>query len=126
MLAAQTAWVRGMPFSRHVTIHWAKLGVPDAAAAAATGAFLTAARDWLRKQGLPFAYAYSRENSGENGAHTHILAHLPPGTFWAFQRSKRWLERISGKPYLRVEYERIAYAGRAVAASSCPTCMPRT
>ncbi|QBM77409.1 hypothetical protein E2E30_17770 [Sphingomonas sp. AAP5] len=97
--AAQTAWRRGLAFNCHVTIHWAKLGVADDATAAATGAFLTCARDCLRKQGLPFAYAYVRENSGDNGAHSHILAHLPPGTRWAFQRSKRWLERISGKPY---------------------------
>ena len=97
--AAQTAWRRGLPFNCHVTIHWAKLGVADDATAAATGAFLTCARDWLRKRGLPFAYAYSREKSGDNGAHTHILAHLPPGTPWAFQRSKRWLERICGGPY---------------------------
>jgi hypothetical protein len=97
---AQTACLRGLPFNCHVTIHWAKLGVADHATAAATGAFLTCARDWLRKRGLPFAYAYSRENSGDNGAHTHILAHLPPGTPWAFQRSKRWLERVCGSPYL--------------------------
>ena len=97
--AAQTAWRLGLPFNCHVTIHWAKLGVADDATAAATGAFLTLVRDWLRKLGLPFAYAYAREKSGDNGAHTHILAHLPPGAPWSFQRSKRWLERITGEPY---------------------------
>ena len=97
--AAETAWRRGFPLNCHVIVHWAKLGVPDAAAAAATAAFLTSVRDWLRKRGLTLAYVYARENSEENGAHTHILAHLPPGTPWAFQRSKRWLERITGEPY---------------------------
>ncbi|WP_353204295.1 hypothetical protein, partial [Sphingomonas sp.] len=59
-----------------------------------------------------------RENSGDNGAHTHILAHLPPGAPWSFQRSKRWLERITGKPYftggIRTHRIRGTVGGRVV------------
>ncbi len=97
--AAQTAWRIGFPFNCHVTIHWEKMGVTDDRAAAATGALLTLVRDWLRKQGLPFAYAYVRENGDGKGSHVHILAHLPPGARWGYQRSRRWLEGITERPY---------------------------
>lgn len=98
-MAAQTAWRRGIPFNSHITVHWAKLGVHDNDAAAATGALLTLLRDWLRKQGLPFAYAYARENGDTKGSHVHILAYLPPGAEWNSQRSRRWLMRVADGPY---------------------------
>jgi len=97
--AAETAWRSGIPFNSHVTVHWAKLGLADDEAAPATGALLTLLRDWLRKQGLPFAYAYARENGATKGSHVHILAHLPPGAGWNSQRSRRWLKRIADGPY---------------------------
>ena len=97
--AAQAAMRLGIPLNAHVTIHWERLRVSDGAAAAATGAFLTRVRDWLRKQGLPFAYAYARENGDGKGSHVHILAHLPAGADWASHRSKRWLSAIAGGFY---------------------------
>jgi hypothetical protein len=97
--AAQSAAAMGLPLNAHVTIHWERQGVPDSAAAKATGSFLTCVRDWLRKQGLPFAYAYARENGDGKGSHVHILLHLPPGSRWHFQRSRRWLEAVSGGRY---------------------------
>lgn len=97
--AARAAWQRGLAFNCHVTIDWSLLGVDDADAAKATGAFLTRVRDWLRKQGEPFAYAYVRENGHKMGSHVHILAHMPPGYNWAYHRSLKWLEGVTGKPY---------------------------
>jgi hypothetical protein len=117
--AAQSAMRVGVPLNAHVTIHWERLGVPDSTAAAATGAFLTRVRDWLRKQGLPFAYAYARENGQGKGSHVHILAHLPAGADWAPHRSRRWLRAIAGGFYQAGRSSLTArwHAGRAGDAS---------
>lgn len=98
---AETAVARGMPLNAHITIHWERLGVTDAAAGAATGAFLTYARDWLRKQEHAFAYVYSRENGDGKGSHVHMLAHLPSDADWGFHRTRPWLEAISDAAYVQ-------------------------
>ncbi|NNC73163.1 MAG: hypothetical protein HKN78_09860, partial [Sphingomonadaceae bacterium] len=53
--AARRACAIGLPFNRHVTIHLERAGVPDAEAAVAIGAYLTLARDFLRKRGWVLA-----------------------------------------------------------------------
>lgn len=63
---------------------------------AATTAFLKAYRDWL---GGSTAYLWVRENGDGKGSHVHILAHLPVGRRWHGARARRWIERITGKPY---------------------------
>jgi hypothetical protein len=98
--AAHRACAIGLPFNRHVTIHWERAGVADAKAAGAIGAYLTLARDWLRKRGWGFAYSWVRENGDDKGSHVHILMHIDPAIaqpFTAMQR--RWLRRVTGKPY---------------------------
>ena len=45
--AAQFAAAIGLPFNRHVTIHWERAGIADNRAAAATGYFLKLASDRL-------------------------------------------------------------------------------
>jgi hypothetical protein len=105
--------------NRHVTIHWEAAGVPDSRAAAATGAFLTLARDWLRKRGAPFAWIFVRENGDGKGSHVHILLHLPAGTRLG-NMQRRWLRAITGKSYRArtIKTERIG--GTAGAARSAP------
>ncbi len=88
--AAQYATAIGLPFNRHVTIHWERAGVPDNRAAAATGRFLKLAGDWIAKRGsnlinnqnkskrpARIAWAWVRENGDRKGSHVHILLHVP-------------------------------------------------
>ncbi len=84
------------PFNRHITVHWEAAGVPDGEAMAATTAFLKCLRDWT---GGRTAYVWVRENGDGKGSHLHILAHVPLVKTWHFALARRWLGRITGKPY---------------------------
>ena len=87
-----------LPFNRHVTIHWETAGIPDSEAAAATGRYLKLLGDWVAKHGGRIAWAWVRENGDGKGSHVHILIHIPACIrFGPMQR--RWLGRITGKPY---------------------------
>lgn len=93
-----TAKAIGRALNRHITVHWQSAGIPDERAAAATTAFLKYFREWL---GHATAYVWARENGEGKGSHVHILAHLPAGMRMDGARSRRWLERITGRPYRR-------------------------
>lgn len=115
--AAQFAAAIGLPFNRHVTIHWERAGIADNRAAAATGYFLKLGSDRLAKlvckvvkktgenrTALPrLAWAWVRENDaggeGPKGSHVHILLHVPAELTWSGWRVRRWLERITGHRY---------------------------
>ena len=49
------------------------------------------------------------------GSHVHILMHVPLGAAWTYWRSRRWLERVTGRPYRKgvIHTSRIAGAVRA-------------
>lgn len=89
-----------MPLTRFVTIHWERQGVPHGKGGQATSALLDKMRRAMAKRGLPFAYVWSRENSGHggNGDHVHILVHIRPYEGWT-QAARRWMVAISGQPY---------------------------
>ena len=110
LAAAHRARDLGLPLNRHITVHWEAAGVPDSRAMAATTAFLKSLRDWL---GAETAYLWTRENGDGKGSHVHILAHLPAGRRWHGARGRRWIERISGKPYIAgvIKTRRIGGAG---------------
>lgn len=114
----------GLPPNRHWTVHWTRLGVADEMACRATGALLTLVRDWLRKQGHRFACIWVRENDngdGSKGSHAHILLHVPPGVRWCGWRNRRWLERVSGRPYVsRATCTRLI-AGHKSAGTASPS-----
>jgi hypothetical protein len=100
-----------------VTVHWEAAGVPDCHSAKATAAFLTLARDWLRKCGKPFAWAWVRENGYAKGSHVHILMHCPPELARAFSgMQRRWLRRVTGRPY-RARVIRTARIGGSLRAA---------
>lgn len=98
ILAAHVAERIGQPFTRMVTVHWERAGIPDHAAAAATGRLTKLASDWSRRQGSPILWAWTRENDHGKGSHLHMLiacpAALPIGRMW-----RRWLRSITGQPY---------------------------
>lgn len=103
MAAAAFALQIGLPLNRHLTVHWARAGIDDAGAAAATGAFLKRARQLFQKRGEPFAYVWVRENDGgdaSKGSHAHLLLHVPPRMARRFTRlQRRWLRQVTGQPY---------------------------
>lgn len=94
--AAQTAIMLGLPFTRHITVHWETAGIRDAQAGAATTAFLKYLREWLRGA---TAYLWARENGEGKGSHLHILAHIPDGRQMSGAQSRRWIMQVSGQPY---------------------------
>jgi hypothetical protein len=86
--AAQRAMAIGMPFNRHLTVHWEKSGLTDLQAAEATGRMLKLITDWARKKACAAPYAWVRENGPAKGSHVHILLHLPDGL--AMSLTRRW------------------------------------
>ena len=93
----------GLPLNRHWTVHWSKAGLTDDQACAATTTLLTLVRDWLRKQGNRFACVWVRENDHgdrSKGSHVHILLHVPAELRWCGWRNRRWLVRVTGRPYV--------------------------
>jgi hypothetical protein len=78
----------GMPFNRHLTVHWEKSGLTDLEAAKATGRMLKLIKDWARNKACAVSYAWVRENGLDKGTHVHILLHLPNGL--AMSLTRRW------------------------------------
>ncbi len=91
--AAQRAMAIGLPFNRHLTVHWAKAALTDRQAAAATSRLVKLIRDWARKLGGEVAYAWLRENGHGKGSHSHILLHIPDGL--KLSLSRRWYRRVT-------------------------------
>lgn len=126
--AAQFAAAAGMPFNRHLTIHWQQAGIADERSAWATGRFLKLAGDWIarrggfefnQKQSSRFAWAWVRENGDRKGSHVHILLHLPAGTRIG-DMQRRWLRAITGRPYSASTIKTARIGGTAGAAQSAP------
>lgn len=100
MTAAAFSLAIGKPLTRHWTVRLERQGISDKGAVEAIGRLLTLLRDHVRKTtGGEIAYIWERENAPTIGSHVHILLHLPAGYALRGHRSRRWLERISGKPY---------------------------
>lgn len=127
MEAAQFA-AAGMPFNRHLTIHWQQAGIPDERVAWATARFLKLASDWIskrgafelnRKQSSRIAWAWVRENGERKGSHVHILLHLPTGLRIG-NMQRRWLRSISGQHYSPRTIKTARIGGTAGAAQSAP------
>lgn len=137
--AAQFAAAIGLPFNRHVTIHWEQARVPDCRAAWATGRFLKMAGDWIAKRGGRIAWAWVRENGDCKGSHVHILLHMPSHLITGKNGSglagdntarkhrarlgnmpRRWLRSITGKPYRAGTIKTGRIGGTAGAVLSAP------
>jgi hypothetical protein len=86
--AAQKAMAIGMPYNRHLVVHWEKGGLSDAQGAAATGRLLKLITDWVRGRGCAAPYVWVRENGSDKGSHVHILLHMPDGL--GMRLTRRW------------------------------------
>ena len=94
--AARWSIAAGMPFNRHLTVHWAMGGVADKRAAAATGRMVKLIGDWVKKRSGRYAYSWVREMGPRQGSHVHILLHVPKGIRLGHMTS-RWFKAIAGK-----------------------------
>lgn len=117
--AAEFAVATGMPFNRHITIHWQQAGIPDERAAWATGRFLKLAGDWIARRGGRFAWAWVRESGARKGSHVHILMHLPSAASIG-RLQRRWIRSITGQPYRASTIKTARIGGTAGAAQSAP------
>ena len=78
---------QGMPLTAHVTIH---LRLAESFTTETWPAFQTDLLDkasrWLRRKGIPVAFAWVRENGPVKGEHLHLALHLPQPMWGAFKR----------------------------------------
>jgi hypothetical protein len=90
----------GLPFTRMISIHWERAGVPLAGMAKATGRFTDLMSKALARHGSGTAWLWTHENGDGKGGHCHLIAHVPADlvpVVTALQRG--WLRRITGQPY---------------------------
>lgn len=101
MDAADRAIACGRPFNRFLTLLWQRGGIDEREAVAATTAFLKLASDWMRTGGGRLCWAYTMESGARNGAHAHILLHVPPHLDRQFRvMPRRWATRLLGGFYV--------------------------
>ncbi len=114
--AAQRAMAIGLPFNRHLTVHWRTAGLTDAEAASATGRLVKLILDWARRHGGT-AYAWVRENGHRRRSHTHILLHVPRGLKLGL--TTRWYRLSTGqKGRIPNAVKTVCIGGNAEAAFS--------
>lgn len=90
----------GLPFTRMISIHWKAAGVPLESMADATGKFKESLVRWLHRRGYQTAWLWVHENAGDKGWHCHLLAYVPADLVPKLVAAqKRWLRRITGRPY---------------------------
>jgi hypothetical protein len=78
--AVHFARLIGLPLVAHLTIHWAYADVGDDADGKLFAKVREGLDKWLRRQGIVFAAAWSRERMSGGQAevvHCHLLFHLP-------------------------------------------------
>ncbi len=92
-------WI-GQPFTRMITIHWESAGVPLVNMVQATSRFVDLLSKTLARHGCETTWLWVLENGDDKGGHCHLLAHVPADLVQIVtDRQKRWLRRITGKPY---------------------------
>lgn len=74
------------------------MGLTDREAMAATTAFLKYLRELLKGD---TAYVWTREKGDGKGSHLHVLAYFPESRKWNGWIARRWVERITGNPYVQ-------------------------
>lgn len=93
--AAYAAWQIGQPLNRFITILWERGGIDPRNNAAATGKFIKLAKDWARRHGYNMCWAWVQEHGEVNGAHVHILLHVPSELAHQFSPMPlRWVKQI--------------------------------
>lgn len=100
--AAERAQAAGKSFNRFITILWQRGGIDERDATRATQRFLKLVGDWLRLRGEMFCWAYVHEWGKVNGAHVHILMHVPARLDSEFSRMpRRWVKKLLPLGYVK-------------------------
>ena len=118
--AANRATDAGLPFNRFITILWQRGGIDAVKNATLTGAFIKRVADWLRPNSHPLAWAWVQENSRKNGAHVHIVLHVPPALDALFRtKPLKWVKAMLPSRYVAgvIQCQRIRGAGRSADVS---------
>jgi hypothetical protein len=98
---ASRAGAAGTPFNRFITLLWERGGLAGADATAATRSFVKLASDWMRLPPRRLCWAYVHEWGARNGAHAHVLLHVPPDLKSAFGRMPlQWAKSILPSRYV--------------------------
>lgn len=93
--AAERALEVGRPFNRFVTILWERGGIASGENAGTTGRFVKLASDWARRRGYRLPWAWVQEHGPVNGAHVHMLLHVPPDLDPLFRPMPlRWVKHL--------------------------------
>lgn len=96
--AVEVAEALGKPFNRWITITWERNGIEPRDNAGATGRFIKLASDWMRARGHRLVWAWVQEWSDQNGAHVHMLLHVPPALAPLFSpMPNRWVRTVLGR-----------------------------
>jgi hypothetical protein len=99
--AAYVAYQIGQPLNRFITILWERGGIDPRDNAAVTGHFIKLAKDWARRHGYKMCWAWVQEHGEINGAHIHILLHVPCALAKQFSPMPlRWIKQILPGAYV--------------------------
>jgi hypothetical protein len=99
--AAQEAAAQGQPFNRFMTLLWEEGGIAACESVKATGRFIKLASDWAQRHGYRMIWAWVQEWGAVNGAHIHLLLHVPRHLDWQFRHMPRkWAKRCLGGRYV--------------------------
>lgn len=100
--ATERAHAAGKSFNRFITILWQRGGIDEQDATRATQRFLKLVGDWLRLRGEMFCWTYVHEWGRVNGAHVHILMHVPARLDSEFSRMpRRWVQKLLPLGYVK-------------------------
>lgn len=96
--ATGVALAIGMPFNRFATLAFGKCGIDAKDCVAATGEWITLAREWFAGHGLPMPWAWVQEWGSVNLAHCHVLFHVPPEFDDLFRgKAAQWARHVIAK-----------------------------
>ncbi len=83
------------PFNRFITTLWERAGIDPFECVKATGRFIKYAGDWMRCHGRKLIWMWVQERGDWNGAHVHMLLHVPPDLITGFRpMHMRWVKQI--------------------------------
>lgn len=81
----------GQPFNRFITLLWERSGIDARDNAAATARFVKLVSQWARRRGYRLNWLWVQEWGRINGAHVHLLLHVPPELDdWFGPLPKKW------------------------------------
>lgn len=99
--AAWQAETLGQPFNRYITLLWARGGIDGRDNAKITGRFIKLVSDWAWRHGYRLLWAWVQEWGATNGAHVHILLHVPTALTPIFRNMPlRWTKELLPAAYI--------------------------